>query len=173
VRPPPRPMFVTGRVLPLLLLAAALTSCARASAPGSGGGATSTRVPPASGPITQAPPTLVTPRPGLVHVRPVPWKNAVPSPDGTVLTVSFWGSPCFGIDHVRVQGAPTAVTVTLYEGMLPSIANSACPQIALLEAVRVSLSTPLNGRRVVDGARSQTHDSAPNASAGALPGATS
>jgi len=174
VTPSPRPTFVTTRALPLLVLLAALTSCAQAAAPGSGGGgATSTHVPAGSGPITPAPPKIVTPRSGLVHLHAIPWRGAVPSTDGTELTVSFWGSPCFGIDHATVDEAPSTVTVTLYQGMIPSMVNSPCPQIVLLEAVRVSLSTPLNGRKVVDGARSQTHDSGPSASAGSVPGPAS
>jgi len=146
---------VKTRTLPLLLVVVALASCARAAAPGNGsGGVTSTQIPPGSGTPGPAQPRIVTPSPGLADVRPVTWTKATASADGTVLTVDFWGSPCLSIDHVGVKETSSAVTVTLYQGMLPSMVGSACPELAVLEAVRVQLSSPLGNRSVVDGAPS-------------------
>jgi len=144
---------VNTRTLPLLLVVVALTSCARAAAPGGGsGGVTSTSVPPGAGGVAPLHPKIIMPSPGLTDVRATAWRRATPSSDGMVLTVDFWGSPCLSIDHVNVKETPSTVTVTLYEGMLPSMVGSACPEIAVLEAVRVQLSSPLGDRTVVDGA---------------------
>jgi len=154
---------VNTRILPLVLVVVALTSCARAAAPGNGspgsgsdGGVTSTQVPPGSSTPGPARPKIVTPSPGLADVRPISWTRAIPSGDGTVLTVRFWGSPCLSIDHVSLQETPSTVTVTLYQGTLPSMVGSACPEIAVLEAVQVRLASPLGDRTVVDGARSES-----------------
>lgn len=97
-------------------------------------------------------PKIVSPQPGLADVRPIVWTRATPSSDGTLLTVDFWGSPCLTIDHVSVNETSSTVTITLYQGTLPSMIGSACPEIALLEGVRVQLSSPLAARTVVDGA---------------------
>jgi hypothetical protein len=70
------------------------------------------------------------------------------------LTVWFWGGPCMGIDHVGLDETPDQVTVSLFQGTPPTLVGSACPEIAMLQAVRVSLTSPLDGRTVVDGAPS-------------------
>ena len=151
--PVQRPM--TKRTLPLLLVAAlAAAACASTTVSGAGGpnSPVSTSLPPVSGspPIVQKP-KIVTPQPGLQDVTPLAWIKAIPSSDGKTLTVTFWGGPCMGIDHVGVDDSPAAVTVTLYQGTPPSLVGSACPEIAMLMAVRVGLPSPLSGRTVVDG----------------------
>jgi len=98
-------------------------------------------------------PTLVTPRPGMAGVRPVPWQRAVP--DGDRALVVTWTSgvePCSVLDSVRVSYAARTVTVTLREGHDPAAGDVACIEIARETAVRVSLAEPLRGRTVVDGA---------------------
>ena len=70
------------------------------------------------------------------------WIKAVPSSDGMTLTVWFWGGPCMGVDHVGLDETPDRVTVSLFQGTPPSLVGSACPEIAMLQAVRVSLSSP-------------------------------
>ncbi len=146
---------MTTRTLPLLLVAAlAAAGCASTTVSGGGGPdrPVSTSLPPVSGgpPVVQKP-KIVTPEPGLRDVTPLTWLEAIPSSDGRTLTVTFWGGPCMGIDHVTVSEAPGTVTVTLYRGTPPSIVGTPCPDIAMLQAVRVSLSSPLGGRTVVDG----------------------
>jgi hypothetical protein len=56
-----------------------------------------------------------------------------------------------GVDHVDVDESPDAVTVSLTQGTPPSLVGSACPEIAMLMAVRVALSSPLGDRTLVDG----------------------
>jgi hypothetical protein len=52
---------------------------------------------------------------------------------------------------VDVDESPDAVTVSLTQGTPPSLVGSACPEIAMLMAVRVALSSPLGDRTLVDG----------------------
>ncbi|HXY73488.1 MAG TPA: hypothetical protein VEM41_13200 [Actinomycetota bacterium] len=161
------------KTLPLVLVLLALTACAKAATPGAGGGGvTSTTVPPGSGGLVPAHPKIVTPSPGLVDVRPTAFSKATPSADGMTLTVDFWGSPCLGIDHVNVKEATSTVTVTLYQGTLPSTVGSACPDIAMLEAVVVQLSSPLGNRTVVDGALGDTESAPPSVGGTSAPGST-
>jgi hypothetical protein len=146
---------VTKRALPLLLVAALAAAACASTTVSAGGGPdspVSTSLPPVSGgpPIAQKP-KIVTPEPGLHDVTPLTWIKAIPSSDGRTLTVTFWGGPCMGIDHVGLDEAPDTVSVTLFQGTPPSLVGSACPEIAMLMAVRVPLSSPLGGRTVVDG----------------------
>jgi hypothetical protein len=146
---------MTRRTLPLLLVAALAAAACASTTVSAGGGPdrpVSTSLPPASGgpPIVQKP-KIVAPEPGLRDVTPLRWTKAVPSPDGKTLTVTFWGGPCMGVDHVGLAESASTVTVTLYQGTPPSLVGSPCPEIAMLMAVRVGLSSPLAGRPVVDG----------------------
>jgi hypothetical protein len=146
---------MTRRALPLLLVAAlAAVACATTSPSVAGGPdrPVSTSLPPTpSGPPITLKPKIVTAQPGLRNVVPLQWLQAMPSPDGRTLIVSFWGGPCMGVDHVDVDETPDTVTVSVYQGTPPSLAGSACPEIAMLMAVRVPLASPLGGRPVVDG----------------------
>jgi hypothetical protein len=145
---------MTKRTLPLLLVAAiALVACASPAPSGSGPDEpVSTTVPPTSGPPPAQKPKFVDLQPGLLNVTPIVWIKAVPSSDGMTLALWFWGGPCMGIDHADVSETADQVTVTLYQGTPPDLEGSACPEIAMLQAVRVSLSSPLGDRKVVDGA---------------------
>jgi hypothetical protein len=96
----------------------------------------------------------MNPTPGLQNVLATSWIEAVPSADDMTLTVSFWGSPCLGVDHVDVNETPDRVAITLYQGTPPSMVGMACIEIAMLAAVRVDLSSPLGNRTVVDGSPS-------------------
>lgn len=146
---------MTKRTLPLLLVAAVLAAaCASPVAAGGGSdGSISTTIPPASGSPSKPRPKIVDPTPGLQNVLATSWIKAVPSADGMTLTVWFWGSPCLGVDHVDVKETPAKVAITLYQGTPPSMVGTACIEIAMLAAVRVTLSSPLGGRTVVDGSR--------------------
>jgi hypothetical protein len=110
----------------------------------------STSVPPSS-PKPEPTPLLVTPRPGLVDVRPNPWEK-VEVVDERTLEVRFWGGveECYGVDRVDVEYGETEVTVTVYQGRVPTA--EVCIEIAVLTAVRVKLDEPLAGRKIVDGA---------------------
>jgi hypothetical protein len=108
------------------------------------------RSPPSPAPTPT--PLLVSPRSGLVDVRPTAWEKAEVVNEGTLL-VQFWGSveECYGVDRVDVDYGTGNVTVTVYVGRVPSA--EVCIEIALLKAVRVSLEEPLAARKIVDGAQ--------------------
>lgn len=111
----------------------------------------STTVPSPTSPAPEPTPLLVTPRPGLVDVRPNPFEKVVVLDERT-LEVRFWGGveECYGIDRVDVDYGKAEVTITVYAGRVPTA--EACIEIAVLTAVRVSLDEPLAGREIVDGA---------------------
>lgn len=113
----------------------------------------STTVPSPSSPAPEPTPLLVTPRPGLVDVRPNPYEKVVVFDERT-LEVRFWGGveECYGVDRVDVVYGETEVTVTVYQGRVPTA--EVCIEIAVLTAVRVSLDEPVSGREIVDGAPS-------------------
>ena len=139
-----------------------LASCARpvrSGGPGprvsgDGDSVISTPVPPGTISSVQPPmrPVMVPVTPGMVDVRPIPWIKSVPSADGRTLTLLFWGSPCLGVDHVSVDEGSSRIVATLYVGTPPSKVGSVCPNLAVLNGVRVALSDPLGSRTVVDGA---------------------
>ncbi len=155
MRPTPTgPRALTaGVVLALLLGACAGREGSRrpAGPPGPDSGVTSPQPSP-SPPAPTPTPLLVSPRSGLVDVRPTVWENAEVVNEGTLL-VQFWGGveECYGVDRVDVDYGTGEVTVTVYEGRVPSA--EVCIEIALLKAVRVSLEEPLAGRKIVDGAQ--------------------
>jgi hypothetical protein len=133
-------------------LAVALAGCARASSPGPAAPppdspATSTPGTPAPGP-TALP---VSPRPGLVDVRPQPWDRAEVIGRNEV-GVEFYGGveECEGLDRVEVKESEEAVTVTVFVGRVPSA--EVCIEIAVLKSVTVPVDGPISGREIVDGA---------------------
>jgi hypothetical protein len=111
----------------------------------------STTVPPASSPLPEPTPLLVTPRTGLVDARPNPF-DTVEVLDEKTIEVRFYGGveECYGVDRVDVEYAVTEVTVTVHQGRVPTA--EVCIEIAVLTAVRVTLDEPLAGRTIVDGA---------------------
>jgi hypothetical protein len=111
----------------------------------------STTVPSPSSPEPEPTPLFVTPRQGLVDVRPNPFDNVVVLDERT-LEVRFWGGveECYGVDRVDVEYEDTEVVVTVYQGRVPTA--EVCIEIAVLTAVRVKLDEPLAGRKIVDGA---------------------
>lgn len=95
-------------------------------------------------------PLLVSPRPGLVDVRPIPW-DKVEVLDEQTIEARFWGGveECYGVDRVDVEYRASEVAVTIYTGRVPTA--EACIEIAVLNAVRVKLDEPLAGRQIVEG----------------------
>ena len=133
-----------------------LGACAeRAEAPGASGqpdpdSDVSTTVPSQSSPQPEQTPLLVTPRAGLVDVSPNPFDKVLVLDEGT-LEVWFWGGveECYGVDRVDVKYGDAEITVTVYQGRVPTA--EVCIEIAVLTAVRVRLDEPLAGRKIVDG----------------------
>ena len=111
----------------------------------------STTVPSPSSPEPEPTPLLVTPRQGLVDVRPNPFDKAVLLDERT-LEVRFWGGveECYGVDRVDVEYGEKEITVTVYQGRVPTA--EVCIEIAVLTAVRLKLDEPIAGRKIVDGA---------------------
>lgn len=111
----------------------------------------STTVPSPSSPEPAPTPLLVTPRPGLVDVGPNPFDKVV-ALDERTLEVRFWGGveDCYGVDRVDVKYGDAEITVTVYQGRVPTA--EVCIEIAVLTAVRVNLDEPIGGRKIVDGA---------------------
>jgi len=118
----------------------------------------STTVPSPSSPEPEPTPLLVTPRSGLVDVRPNPFDKVVVLDERT-LEVRFWGGveECYGVDRVDVGYGDMEVTVTVYQGRVPTA--EVCIEIAVLTAVRVVLDEPLAGRKIVDGAATSSSGS--------------
>jgi hypothetical protein len=139
-------------IIGLLLAATVLSACAKknGTSPGAdGSGNIGGSVSPGVGAPNK--PLLVTPVPGLRDVRPVRWANVTAGPDRRSLTVAFWSEPCFDVDHVGLAEEADRVVVTVYVGISPSGENQPCSQTAVYRGVKVSMSSPLRGRRVVDG----------------------
>ncbi len=119
-------------------------------------------------PAPQAPPTtdcslppepegtLVTPQPGMVGVRAVPWTSA--KGKGRTVTVTWVSgvAPCTVLDRVEVMQDRRRVTITLFEGSDPQAQGTPCIESAQYKAVRVRLDQPLGDRRLVDGAAPHT-----------------
>ncbi|HEV2087396.1 MAG TPA: hypothetical protein VGR21_03680, partial [Cryptosporangiaceae bacterium] len=108
--------------------------------------------PPAGETPTGGNPSLVTPRAGMSNVRPVRWESAkAAGPRAVVLTYWSGVEPCHVLDRVSVQYLRDAVRITLFEGSDPRAGNPVCIDIATQKAVRVELTEPLGGRRVIPG----------------------
>jgi hypothetical protein len=136
-----------------VLLLLALTSCARAT-PVTPGGPDSpvTSTPGTPGTPVPGPTALrVSPRPGLVDVRPQPWDRAEQMGPRR-LRIEFYGGveECEGLGRVEVEESQEAVTVTLFVGRVPTA--EVCIEIAVLKSVTVRVDAPINGREIVDGA---------------------
>lgn len=155
------------RIIPLLLLVS-LAACGTSPDEGvsstiPGGGSSGNTGPDA--PVT-APPApggdlgggraqRVRPRPGMADVRPVGWDKARQTPDGRKLRITYWSGvePCNVLDRVEVAYKAEQIVVTLFEGHDPDAEDVACIEIAVKKVVVVALEEPVDGRRIVDGAR--------------------
>jgi hypothetical protein len=61
------------------------------------------------------------------------------------------------LDHVDVVQTVAKVTVTLVQGTDPQVpSGTACPDIAMAKSTRVTLTSPLSGRTLVDGSTGDT-----------------
>jgi hypothetical protein len=137
-----------------LVAVALLTSCAGlredgAAAPGPDTPVSSTPDP--GNTPTKPTPQLVEPRSGMVDIRPQSWDEARVLDQRTV-EVRFYGGveECYGLARVDVDYRERSVVITLHTGRVSTA--EVCIELAVLKAVRVNLTEPLAGRRVVDGA---------------------
>jgi hypothetical protein len=108
--------------------------------------------PPTTGPWDGAEP--VEPRPGMVGVTPIPFDHVDVADDDRTLTVFFYSGvePCYVLDRVEVVEGPGSITITLFQGSDPDVANVACIDIAVSKKVVVQVDAPVGTRRIVDGA---------------------
>jgi hypothetical protein len=140
----------------LLVLLLLLGACARVSGGGAaaGGSEPVTSVPDRDADPTNPTPTPVTPQPGQAGVFARGWDDVHVADDNRTLTIDFVGGiePCSVLDHVDVDYADDAVTITLYEGHAPDAGNVACIEIGVFKSVTIELDEPLAGRAVKDGA---------------------
>ncbi|MDF5754911.1 hypothetical protein [Spongiactinospora sp. TRM90649] len=105
-------------------------------------------------PSASGSPSPVVPQGNVVDPREVPWISATPE-DGDRLRLVWWSGvePCNTLDRVDVKETATEVEVTIYEGAAEGKQNVACIEIAVQKTTTVELKTPLEGRKVVDGAK--------------------
>ena len=91
----------------------------------------------------------------MTDLRQVSWEKARQTPDGRHLRVVYWSGvePCNVLDHVDVRYAKETITVTVYEGSDPTQPDVACIEIALQKVVKLKLDEPVDGRKLIDGAR--------------------
>ncbi len=141
------------RVAAVVLSTAMLAGCAQPT-PVTPGGSESPVSSTPSTPSTPVPgptPLMVSPRPGLVDVRPHIW-DRFEQVGPRKLRIEFYGGveECEGLDRVEVEEMPKAVTVTLYVGRVPEA--EVCIEIAVLKSVIVRVDAPINGREIIDGA---------------------
>ena len=155
-------MTTRGRTaVVLLILALALGGCGapEATSAGSGGNGAGP-----NGSVSNIPGTgsddggggeIVSPRPGMAGVHPVEWDIVRLAKDGRSLWLRWWSGaePCHVLDRVDLQAGRRVIMITLFEGHVPGKEDVACPEMALLKEVEVALSDPLNGRKVIDGAK--------------------
>ena len=141
-----------ARLVALATAAMSLVACAQAD-PATPGAANpgSPSTPGQPTPIPGPTPLLVSPRPGLVDVRPHIW-DRFERVGPRKLRIEFYGGveECEGLDRVEVEEMPKAVTVTLYVGRVPEA--EVCIEIAVLKSVIVRVDAPINGREIIDGA---------------------
>jgi hypothetical protein len=158
----PRPRFITGVALVLLLAAcssgaASLPSSAGPSPSGGAGGGSggSTGSAPPDSPVGTAPgnpggggdvldpgkPSLVLPHPGQLDAHPVAIEKLTARVDGrrVVVNASWWSGvePCYVLDSTAVKIDGTKITVSVREGA--SKRDVACIEIAMHKVTVIDL----------------------------------
>ena len=97
----------------------------------------------------------VAPRAIAGEAAPRPWDEALPSADGTQVSVRWWSGvePCTVLADVQVEETPEQVVITIFEGpdQAPDAEPVACIEIAQAKQTTVTLAEPLGDRPVVDG----------------------
>ncbi|SHE26769.1 hypothetical protein [Actinomyces glycerinitolerans] len=139
--------------IPVLIGCSASTSSGGSGTPSVGsdasrGAAVDSVATPAPSSDASAEGELLTPRDDLVSPSRIQW-DSWRLIDPTTVEVSFvGGSPtCEGVS-VELRETPQDVTINLSTGVLPEMADGDCPAIAVLSAVRVTLSEDLGEREV-------------------------
>ena len=90
----------------------------------------------------------------MTDVRPQRFEKVKVLDDSTVRVFFYQGvAPCSVLDRVDVEYGAQTVGLTLQIGSDPSDQDTACIEIAVYNYVDVELDEPLDGRKIVDGAR--------------------
>jgi len=135
---------------PIALLAGLLLTLAGT------GGALAQDASPSPSPVPEATPDIdgaipVVPDPTVIgDGQPTPWESITVSPDGTTLTVTYWGGVqgCYGLKGVETASADGVLTVTVLTGRLQSAMGKMCIEQVVLYSTIVTLDQPL----ILDGA---------------------
>jgi len=90
---------------------------------------------------------------GLVDARPHSYEEAKVVDSGEAVDIYFWDGieECGGVDHVHLGYGAETVTVNLFIGRNPEA--EVCTEQAVYKVFTVDLDEPLDGRKLVDGAR--------------------
>ena len=90
---------------------------------------------------------------GLVDVMPHRYEEAKVVDSGEAVDIYFWDGieECGGVDHVHFGYEAERVTVNLFIGRNPEA--EVCTEQAVYKVFTVDLDEPLDGRKLVDGAR--------------------
>jgi len=80
------------------------------------------------------------------------WEGYTVGADGVTLTFTYYAGvePCSVFDSIVAEEGPDSVRVSIYERSGPG--ETVCIMIAQLKSATVTLTAPLGGRTVVDGA---------------------
>jgi len=90
---------------------------------------------------------------GLVDVMPHRYEEAKVVDSGGALDIYFYDGieECGGVDHAQLTYEAERVTVNLFTGRNPKA--EVCTEQAVYKVFTVDLTEPLDGRKLVDGAR--------------------
>ena len=158
-----------GAIVGLVLLSLVLAACGEPSN-GESGNDSDAGAPPATpedpeSPVTSSPDPggggggggmkamPVMAQDGLVDVLPHAFEEAEVADSGEALDIYFWGGieECSGVDHAHLTYEAERVTVNLFTGSNPEA--EVCTEQAVYKVFTVELTEPLEGRKLVDGAR--------------------
>lgn len=97
---------------------------------------------------------LVTPRPGMTGLHPVPWQAARLLSDRVVRVYFYAGAePCDVLDSVRVDYGTNDIAIGLFDGADSAAGPATCGNDVLLKAVEITLDEDVEGRPFRDPAR--------------------
>lgn len=139
----------------LTLVVAIAAACGGGSSPDTP--VTSPNQPPvdgAAGGTRQALPPAATVHPDAQDLRIRPFDRALSdeTDDSFHVLLAVGREPCYALGRIDVDESATEVTITVFEGHLPTEGETACPDDARLASVPIDLDAPLGDRDVIDGA---------------------
>jgi hypothetical protein len=90
---------------------------------------------------------------GLVDVQAHRYEKAKVAESGEAIEIYFWDGieQCGGVDHAHLTYEAERITVNLFTGRKPEA--EVCTEQAVFKVFSVGLDEPLEGRKLVDGAR--------------------